>query len=157
GAAVTSLTLELPYEVKEIRFNRGLDGKVTEPARVPSGKKRLWDGLLPGSASSLGLSWQEPVGLPEAGPLLTARGQVVVRPDEQGIKAVAELTLQDLRGRARAWRLWLPPKATVKVIPPEGLKCEQPPPDRNDVHTLRLSEPTGEPVKVTVTATLQQM
>jgi hypothetical protein len=158
GAAVTSLNLELPYAVKEVRYNHNKEPR-TERAKVPGTKQRRWEGLLPGAATSLGLSWQEPVGLPDAGPLLTARGQIVVRLEEQYVQTVAELTLQDLRGRAREWRLWLPPHdksnpLDVKVSPPEGLRYELLPPDRKgprDVHTLRLSEPTGEPIKVTVT------
>ncbi len=151
GAAVNTLTLELPYAVKEIRLNEGRPGKAVQRARPPGGKQKRWEDVPLGAATGLLVTWQEPVGLPEGGPLRTARGQVVVRLEEGYAQAVAELTLQDLRGRAREWRLWLPPQAKLRVTPPEGISCQVSGPDRNHVHTLKLSEPTGEPIKVTAT------
>jgi hypothetical protein len=150
GAAVNTLTLELPYAVKEIRFNEGRPGKIVQKARPPGSKQKRWEDIPLGTTTSVLASWQEPVGLPEAGPLLTARGQIVVRLEESYVQAVAELTLRDLRGRTREWRLWLPPQAKLKVTPPEGVTVGVSPPDRN-ISTLKLSEPTAEPVKVTIT------
>jgi hypothetical protein len=82
GAAVNTLTLELPYAVKEIRLNEGRPTKAVQKARPPGGKQKRWEDIPLGAATGLLVSWQEPVGLPEGGPLLTARGQVVVRPEE---------------------------------------------------------------------------
>src|SRR6185437_8199388 len=111
----------------------------------PGAKEKCWEDLALGAATGLVLSWQEPVGLPDAGPLRSARGQVVVRLEEQYLQAVAELTLQDLRARAREWKLWLPAQARVKVAAPEGVAYKLSASGPN-LHTLQLlSEPTGEP------------
>lgn len=145
GAAVTTLTLDLPHAVKELRWN-----KVTEKAR-PAGKpQKRWEDIPIGKVTALTVSWHEPPPANDAGPLLTAKGHVVVRLEDHQAVVTAELALTDLRARATAWRLWLPPQATVKVTPPEGVTCKVT--DEGDgVHALQLSEATGDPVKVTVT------
>ncbi len=149
GAAATSLALELPYAVKEIRCN-----KVAQRAASHGAKEKRWEqvSLGAGPVTAVNVSWQEPAALPETGPVLTARGQVVVKLEEKQVVTTADLTLLDLRGQAREWRLWLPAQARVKVTPPEGLGYKLLPP-RENVHVLQLDEATAEPIKVTATVT----
>src|SRR5581483_6224136 len=73
GAAVTTLALEVPESVKEIRWNESLAKR-----QGPAG----WS-LLLGNLKSLSVSWKEPVTASGGvAPMLTADSQVAVRLDE---------------------------------------------------------------------------
>lgn len=141
GAAVTTLTLELPAAVKEIRWNDNL-----EKQRV----NNRWEIAL-GRAKSLSLSWKEPVSLPGNGPLLTADSQVQVKVDEAQVLVTADMNLEDLRGQTKQWQLLLPPSAKVEVKVPAGLTYELVPPDaKNPQHLIKLLEPSSERLHVNV-------
>jgi hypothetical protein len=145
GAAVTTLTVELGQPVREIRWN-----KTVEKARAPEGKQKRFEDIPLGAITNLELSWHEPLGLPDAGPLLTARGQITVKLEEKKTVTTAELALADLRGKTKVWRLWLPPQArVVKVTPPEGIKSQESPPGASP-YVLSLSEATADVIKVEV-------
>jgi len=139
GAAVTLLTLDLPPAVKELQWN-----EFTE--RQPSAEARLGHWTIPvGGVKNLNVSWKLPVSVPGAGALRTAEGQIVVQIQEGQILTTADLTLADLRGKAREWRVWVPPGAKLEVKTPPGLACEVvAPANPSAPHLLRLNEPTAE-------------
>jgi hypothetical protein len=145
GAAVTTLNLELPEPVKEVRWNKI---NVERPPRdVPEQKQ--WQ-LAVGKVTQLQVTWKEPPGGAGNAPARTALGHVVVRVEDTQVLTTAELTLTDLRGKAKEWRLWLPPQAKVKLLAPDNL------PHKFAVagqyqHILTLNAPTAEPLKVQVT------
>lgn len=143
GAAVTSLALELPGRVRELRWNGNL-----EKDRVGG---RWYLGDL-GRAKSLGIAWRDSVTLPGNGPLASAEGLVNVRLDETHVLLKADLTLEDLRGQTKEWRLHLPAAAKIdEVRHPAGAGYELVPPDgKRPYYILRLDEASAEPWRVTV-------
>ena len=151
GAAVTKLTLDLAQPVKEIRWN-----KATK--KLPPGlKQKHWEETL-GPLKQLAVAWKETQGpsLKSERVAMARNGQILVKVDTQEITTVAELVLQDWNGQTQEWQLWLPPKATVKVTPPEGVSVSYQPPLEKPVvqlHKLKLDKATDEAIKVTVTVT----
>ena len=142
GAAVTTLSLEPPAGVKEIRWNDHVETR-QEAAQLTLGKIK-----------SLNVSWKEPVSLPGTGALLTADAQITVKLDETQVLTTAELKLGDLRGQPKnEWRLLLPPKAKVEVKGPMALQAEIVPAEKNNGTTIiRLKEPSTENLVVLVQA-----
>jgi hypothetical protein len=135
GTTVTTLNLELPPAVKELRWNDTLEKTRTNNRWL----------LSLGRAKTLSLSWREPVTASGSGPLLTAEGQVTVRLDEAQVGMTAELTLEDLRGQTKEWRLLLPAQAKVEIKAPAGATYELVPPAGNEKHhVLKLAEPSAE-------------
>jgi hypothetical protein len=142
GAAVTTLSLDLPKTVKEVRWNDFVEKNRDQ------GK---WE-LALGKIKTLTLSWRESVSAPGSGPLLQAAAQIAVKVDEGEILTSAELILEDLRGQTKEWQLLLPPNARVEVKAPGGLGHELVPPEnaKNPVHILRLKEASAERISVLV-------
>jgi hypothetical protein len=145
GAAVTTLALELAAAVKEVRWN----GTNIEKPAAPGAEQKRWE-LAVGTVKQLQVSWKEALDSGNPSPLRMVRGQVTVRVEDQQVVTTAELTLTDLRGKAKTWQLWLPPQAVVKVLAPENLAHKW-----NGINTtpriLTLSQPTTDPIKVQVT------
>jgi hypothetical protein len=144
GAAVTTLKLDLPDAVKEVRWNKINIEKPLPPAT----EQKSWTVAI-GKVPQLQVAWKEPVAA-GTNPLRSARGVVTVRIEEAQVVTTAELTLTDLRGKAKEWRLWLPLGAQVKLLSAEGpsLKGNKPNPY---LYILTLPAPTTDPVKVLVT------
>jgi hypothetical protein len=145
GSAVTTLNLELPSGVKEIRWNGTLE-------KHRGGKH--WHLGLPPSIKKLALSWKEPLALPAgSGPLPSVDGQLDVRLTKTHVLVNAALSLEDLRGQLKEWRLLLPDKATVEVKAPSSIGYELLPPDaKNPHHILRMSEANNERWLISVVA-----
>lgn len=141
GAAVTTLSLELPAGVKELRWNDTLEKR-------PAGNR--WE-LVLGKAKSLTMAWREPVVAPGSGPLTTVDTQVTVKLDEVQAAITAEMTLEDLRSQTRDWHLILPPGVRAEVRSPGGLPAElQRAEGKGFTHLVRLPEPSAERVVVAV-------
>jgi hypothetical protein len=148
GAAVTTLTLEMPEPVKELRWNKT---NVEKPL-APATDQKHWQ-LAVGKVTQLHVAWKEPLAPGGTTPLRTVQGQVSVRVDEAQVVTTAELILTDLRGKAKDWRLLLPPQVkgsslNIKVSAPEGVKYNLSAQGPN-LHVLTLS-PTSDAIKVTV-------
>jgi hypothetical protein len=111
GTAVTTLALDLPAGVKEVRWNDTLE----KPRQA-----NHWE-LALGKIKGLAVSWKDQVSRPGSAPLLTADSQVVVKFDSDVVVLSAEITLQDLRGQAKEWQLVLPQHAKVELKSPAGL------------------------------------
>ncbi len=141
GAAVTTLALNLPVGIKEIRWND------TQEKTSNSGR---WE-LALGKVKMLNLAWKDAAALPGNAPLLTADSQVGVKIYENYVSLHADLTLEDLRGQTKEWRLLLPPNARVEVKTPAGLAFEllYPEGDRPQ-HIVRLAEASAERIVVSV-------
>jgi hypothetical protein len=148
GAAVTTLSLELPEAVKELRWNKNNVEKPVSPAM----ESKTWDVAL-GKVTQLHMMWKEPLAPGGTTPWRTVHGQISVRVDETQAVTVAELTLTDLRGKAKEWRLWLPASSKVKVITPDGV-TQNPVKQNPFLHVLTTAAPTSEPLKVAITQTL---
>jgi hypothetical protein len=148
GAAVTTLALDLAAAVKEVRWNKT---NIEKPA-TPGAEQKHWE-LVVGNVTQLQVAWKEPLDGGNPTPLRMVRGHVTVRVEDQQVTTSAELTLTDVRGKAKEWRLWLPLKAEVKVIAPEGLNYKWNKPNPNS-HVLVLNQPTTDPIKVLVTLPL---
>lgn len=142
GTVITTIALELPASVKEVRCNDAL-----EKTRVPG--KWLF---AVGKKQSLNLSWRETAPQLGGGPHLSAEGKIKVGLlDPMTAEVSAELELVDPRGQTKECRLVVPAGADVKVEAPPGLSYELTPPGpKNPHHTLRFLEPNAEPWKVTV-------
>ena len=148
GAAVTTLTLDIPEPVKELRWNKNNVEKPMPPAT----DQKHWE-MAVGKVPQLHVAWKEPLAPGGTTPMRTVQGHVAVRVDDAQVVTTAELTLTDLGGKAKEWRLWLPPRVkgttlNIKVSAPDGVKynhSEQGP----YLHVLTLT-PTTDPVKVTV-------
>ena len=140
AAVTTSLTLDLPQKVKEIRCNDTLEKlKGAGP----------WQVTLPGFAKSLDVAWKEQAAVPGSGPLPSATGNIEVRlSGETSVEVDAELTLEDLRGhKAQEWQLLLPNQAKlmVNVKAPEGLNATVlTPPSGNLPWIIRFAEAHAE-------------
>jgi len=141
GAAVTTLALDLPSGVKEVRWNDTL-----EKPRGPN----HWE-LALGKIKTLTVSWKEMVSLPGKAPMLTADSQINIKLDENQILLNADITLEDLRGQTKEWQLLLPHNGKVDVKAPSGLSFDLLYPDGNrPYHIIRLAEPSAERVLVNV-------
>jgi hypothetical protein len=148
GAAVTTLTLDLAASVKEVRWNKT---NIEKPV-TPGTDQKHWE-LAVGNVTQLHVAWKEPLDGGNPTPLRMVRGQVSIRVEDQQVVTSAELTLTDVRGRAKDWRLWLPAKADVKVLAPENLAYKWNKTNANS-QVLSLSQPTTDPIKVQVTLSL---
>src|SRR5262249_55227819 len=104
GSAVTTLALELPAGGKELRWNDTPEKR----------KGSRWE-LALGKTKSLALTWKEPVALPGGGPFLTVDAQISGKIEEAQVIWSADLTLEDLRGQTKEWRLALPAGARAEV------------------------------------------
>ncbi len=139
-AAITTLELELPAAVQRVRL-----GGQNRP-RPADNRYSL------GAADRVQLTWDEPVPGPGGPPLLEADAQVTVRVDEVFVTTEAELTLRVRRGRVNRWRLLVPTQAAVELDPrtPGGREVEIDPPGKGPLRTVRLKEPSAEPLLLRV-------
>jgi hypothetical protein len=144
GAAVTTLEVELPPAVKEIRCN---ERRLRRGNSVKGGK---WEVAL-GAVQTLSVGWKQPLDLPGTGPLVTVEGDIVVTLEEKYVRTEATLTLQDLRGQVKEFVLAVPKQATVKPRSGEEriARIHQPDTNRPVFHII-LKEPSLEAVQVVV-------
>jgi hypothetical protein len=148
GTVTTTLALELPPTVKEVRGNETL-----EKNRV-QGK---WFFAL-GKKQSLSLSWREPLPLAGGGAHLNAEGKIKVALSDAHAEINAELVLLDGRGQTKECQLMLPAQAEVKVEPPPGAAYELiPPGPKAPYHVLRFIEPNTERWTVTAMVRLPRL
>jgi hypothetical protein len=149
GAAVTTLTLDLPLPVKELRWNKT---NIEKPS-LPAVESKHWQ-LAIGKAAQLLVAWTEPVTSGGANPLRTAQGLITVRFNETQVVTTAKLTLVDLNGKAKEWRLWLPPLAVVKVESPNVVVATLAKGNPYS-HVLNVT-PTSDPIKVQITTAAER-
>jgi hypothetical protein len=135
GTAVTTLALDLPVGVKEVRCN-----DVLEKPR----QGQHWEIAL-GKVKGLSLVWRDQAVAGGNTPLLSADSQIVVKLEDDFVQFSADMTLEDLRGQTKEWRLLLPQNAKVEVKTPSGMASELLYPDgQRPYHVVRLPEQTAE-------------
>jgi hypothetical protein len=147
GAPTTIVTLDLPNQVKELRWNEILEKrKATGPWVINPDK----------NSKSLNLAWKEPLAQSGNKPLIVPVGQIKVDIDEKEVHITAELALEDKNLQTKDWRLLLPPSADIEVTKaPLGLTYLWAKPDeKTPYHILRTSDVTAESWKVTISMTV---
>jgi hypothetical protein len=154
-AAITTLEqLDLTEGVSEVR----LGNRPLRPSKLDSRQSRL-EKVPVAPIDHLDLSWKGPAPEPAKGsPLLAATGRIQVRVNEVHAVIDAELTLQVLSGEVAQWQIWLPPLppgATLEIKPHlqdesrvQGI--DRPTDPQNPIATIRLHEPSAEPLHVTL-------
>ncbi len=149
-AAVTTLDLDLPPGVKDVRVG----GKPWADTLLTLKGSHLSGGL--GPVDKLDLGWRGARARPGT-PLLAAEGRIAVRLDMRGLTATAELTLRAEAGQTDRWRLLVPREAEVRLAPADEARLARPIESAEQgpgsLRTLYLREPSAEPIKVFVTTT----
>ena len=145
-AAITEIDLELP-NVKDVRR----DGKAVDPRLFGGGRLK---GPL-GPAEKLDLAWKEAGATTNVAGVLVAQGKVHVQIDNRETLTRADLTLKVEGGQTNVWQLLVPLGATVEIAKDDQARA-QPQVEKADqkfvsLRTIRLKEPSGEPLAVTVT------
>ncbi len=131
ASAVTTLALELPGGVKDLRCNDNV-----QAPKSPG----VWDVTL-GAQKSLGVVWKEPAAAATANVGPSARANLKVKLEEGRVEIAGELILEDAKNPTREWQVLLP--AQVKVSPAAGSAAFTiAAPDRNsNTYLIRLAEP----------------
>jgi hypothetical protein len=151
-APVTRLELDLPTGVQDVRYA----GKplAENPLIELKGSRLTSDGL--GPLDRLQLSWKADRATPAGPPVLTAEGRIQVRVDRRELVTEVELTLKVKGdGQTGQWRLFVPARTTLKVAPADESRVqrmEQSDQSGGVLHIIRLKEPSGEPLTVTLSA-----
>jgi hypothetical protein len=148
-AAITTLEgFSFSRSVAEVRIN----GRSVQTKNMDGGHARV-DSVPLGPAERLEMSWKGPAARPQKSPpVLEAVGRLTVRVHESAIITDVELTLQSLAGETRAWRVQMPPQLVLEVKEPrlqdERIESIEPPQPKNPFLTIRLKEPSSEPLRV---------
>ncbi|MCI0682494.1 MAG: hypothetical protein L0Y71_10340 [Gemmataceae bacterium] len=147
GALVTTLSLELPPAVKNLRVNDAV-----KTTRSPG----RWDMPL-GAAKQVNIAWKEPQAVASGRPLLVLDVQATVKLEETFAQIHADLVVEDWRGQTKEWRLLLPPGAapTVKSLP-AGSYQWTPPDAKNPWHVLQLKDATSERITIALQTSVQR-
>jgi hypothetical protein len=110
GSPVTSLTIELPRSVKEVRW-KGIGYPPVRPG--------VWE-FTPGTAPLLKLIWREPLAV-TGGMRMSARWETSVVIQEDQALTTARLILDDPGASRNEWRIGVPAGSDLKVLTPEGV------------------------------------
>ncbi len=151
-AAITSLELDLPAHVKDVRVG-GRSAADPLPAGLSLKNKHLGGGLGPAPVDKLDLAWRE-IRPPTGVPVLTANGNIQVRLDASGQVTVAELKLRTEGTPIKLWHLLVPLGAEVKVAPADEDRIETVETANQkfaSLRTIRLKEASSDPLPVQVT------
>jgi hypothetical protein len=148
-AAVTTIEMDLPGGTREVHVG----GKPWSDTLVTFKSNHLGGGL--GPTDKLDLTWKVPTA--GAATLLAADGRIRVRLDAGGLTITAELTLRAESGQASEWRLLAPRGAVVRAAPTDegrlngSVEVADQPNSPLARYTLRLNEPSAEPLRVVIT------
>jgi hypothetical protein len=151
-AAITSLELDLPANIKDVRVG-GRPAGDPLPTGLILKNKHLGGGLGPAPVDKLDLAWKE-ARPPSGVPVRTANGTIQVRLDPSGQTTQAELMLKIEGAPAKDWRLLVPLGAEVKVAPADEGRLEAIETANQkfaSLRTIRLKEASTDPLLVQVT------
>jgi hypothetical protein len=145
-APITRLELDLPAGSRDVRLGtRPIQGSLL------SQKGAQLIGNL-GALDRLELDWKSAQAA-SAGAVLAARGQIHVRLDARDLTTTARLILEVVAGQVQQWQLALPKGASLAVDAadqPRVTGIDRVDRNRITLHTIRLKEPTTDPLTVTV-------
>jgi hypothetical protein len=150
-AAITSLELDLPANVRDVRVG-GRPAGDPLPAGMVLKNKHLGGGLGPAPVDKFDLAWRE-IRPPSGVPVLTANGNIQVRLDSPGQTTQAELLLKIEGTPTQVWRLLVPLGAEVKVSPADEGRMEAievANQQFTSLRTIRLKEASTDPLLVQV-------
>lgn len=150
---ITQLEVDLPANTKDLRVSgRTLD----EPQLC--GLKLDKNQHLSGNPSlepvdKLSLSWKE-VRPSTGAPVRTAEGRIHVQVDSVGQSTEAELVLKVEGTPTNIWRLLVPRKAEIKVLPQDESRLKTPIETADQkftsLRTLHLKEPSSDPLRIQI-------
>ncbi|HWG46366.1 MAG TPA: hypothetical protein VN688_26625 [Gemmataceae bacterium] len=152
-AAITTLDLDLPANIKDVRVG-GRPLSDSELAGLTLKNQHLSGNPSFKSVDKLDLAWKE-VHPPSGVRVLTAEGRIQVRVHDAGLTTEAELTLKVEGALTDVWSLLVPLGADVKVVPPDDARVK-PKIEKTDkqfasLRAIRLKEPSADPLHVLVT------
>jgi hypothetical protein len=146
-AAVTTIDLELPDKVRDVR----LGGKLIADTLLTLSKSKLTGGL--GPAEKLELTWQQgQAGVVAA--VFLAKGAITARLDGKELNTEATLNLRVQSGQVKQWRLLVPPRAELKFSPEDQsriARIEKSDQKQTSLFTIHLKELTSDPLGVVIT------
>jgi hypothetical protein len=128
GAAVTTLALQLPGGVKDIRSN---DAPVKNSAD-----------LTLGALKNVSIVWREPAANPSVAVGPTARANIKVRLKDSEVELLGDLVLEDAKTPNREWHLLLPPQVELTQSVGGSAFQWQRPENKSAVHIVRSLEPS---------------
>jgi hypothetical protein len=123
-AAITTLDLTLPPDVKDVRFA----GKSLTDPLLPSPltfKGGQLAGPL-GSVDKLDIKWRKPGAAANMPPVLESVARIVAQFDDRETRTTAELTLKAEGTPAVFWQLLVPLDATVKLAKEDEGRLQNP-------------------------------
>jgi len=148
-AAITEVELELP-NVKDVRR----DDKPVGDRGVVTFVNGRFNATL-GPADKLDLRWKDAGATTNLAPVQLVQGNIQVQIDDRETLIRAGLTLKVEGGQTNAWNLLVPVGAIVQVAREDESRVlpqvEQMDQNLVSLRTLRLKEPSGEPLNVTIT------
>ncbi|HTU21960.1 MAG TPA: hypothetical protein VMG10_28235 [Gemmataceae bacterium] len=152
-AVITQLELDLPTNSKEVRVGgRTLDepqlfGLTLNDKHHLSGNPGL------GPVEKLNLSWKE-VRKATGDPVRIAEGRIQAQVDSKGLTTEAELVLKVDGAPTDVWRLLVPLKAEIKVLPPDDTRVKSPIEIANQkyasLRTIHLKERSADPLHLQI-------
>lgn len=151
-AAITTLDrLDVPNVLADVRVG----GRAVRARRVEGQAQTRVENVTLGPVDRLDVAWKAAAATTSKGPpLLTARSRTIVRVDDAHIFTDVELTLEVLRDETAVWRILVPlaPQATLEKpqLLDERVQSLTHPDARNPVLTVRLKEPSAEPLRLTL-------
>jgi hypothetical protein len=157
GAAVTSLKLDLPEDVKEVLLGvsgPGRNWSGSRPTRGEGNHRRFEQRSL-GAVTRLEMSWKVPAPAAAGPALLTAQGKITVRVTEKQVATEAELTLKPRGQPVAVWRLHVPANAQIVFKQPSDEdrsagEIETPGGPDSTLRILRLKEPTLDSLQIVI-------
>jgi hypothetical protein len=150
-AAINNLDLELPADIRDVRVGGRTPGE-PELAGLTRKNHRLTGSL--GTVEKVKISWKE-VRPPSSVPVLLAEGNITVRLDPTGTTTETELLLRSEGAPTNVWRLLVPLKAELKVVPPDDRRVNGSIQTADKPHaslrTIQLKEASNDPLRVQIT------
>ena len=140
GAAITSLEqFTIPGATPDVRIN----GRSVK-TRLADGQSKV-EGKDLGRVDHLEMIWKGPAPATAKGKaILAADGKISVRVEDKTVTTDVDLTLQTLRGEAKAWKIFLPPGAVPELREPlpqdERIEAREMPGPGQPWMTIKLKE-----------------
>jgi hypothetical protein len=153
-APITTLDLELPEKVREVRFTapdavKDPRGPIRATETVDGKPSRFKPDAL-GAVGRIELSWKGSTTVPGATPLVRADSRATVRAGDGKLLIDLDMTLYVERGQTSQWQILLPGGATLvkPALPDDRIAAYEPPNDKNPAHVFKLKGSSTDPLPV---------